>query len=132
MAGRVLTRADTSQATPRDGLRTGAALLAAGVILAVVFFAVGSGVKGQIPEFGRPVMANTETAEVPPGVAKQYLERSAAPDETGIPNSVTAVLLGYRAYDTLGEATVIFVSILGAYAILRQVGRSKAREEATS
>jgi multisubunit Na+/H+ antiporter MnhB subunit len=36
------------------------------------------------------------------------------------------VLLDYRAYDTLGEATVIFVSILGAYALLRHVGRKKS------
>jgi len=36
-----------------------------------------------------------------------------------------AILLDYRAYDTLGEATVILVSILGAYVVLRRVGRKK-------
>ena len=46
-------------------------------------------------------------------------------DETGAVNAVTAVLLDFRAYDTLGEATVIFVSVLGAYALLRQIGRRK-------
>jgi len=42
------------------------------------------------------------------------------------------VLLDYRAYDTLGEATVIFVSILGAYAILRRRGRLGADEQAAA
>ena len=47
---------------------------------------------------------------------------------TGAANAVTAILLDYRAYDTLGEATVIFVSIIGAYAILRRVGRTRGGE----
>ncbi len=122
----VLTRRDTSVLISRDALRTGAALLAGGVILAVVFFAVGDS-EGTIPPFGQPVLSNSPEAAIPPGVSADYLER--APEETGAVNSVTAILLDYRAYDTLGEATVIFVSILGVYAVLRQVGRKK--EEAT-
>ena len=38
---------------------------------------------------------------------------------------MAAILLDIRAFDTLGEATVIFVSIIGAYAVLRKVGRLK-------
>jgi hypothetical protein len=34
------------------------------------------------------------------------------------------VLLDYRAYDTLGEATVLFCAALGTVAILRRRGRS--------
>jgi len=34
-----------------------------------------------------------------------------------------AVELDFRAYDTRGEATVIFTSIIGAYVLLRHVGR---------
>ncbi len=133
----VLTRSDTSQPTARDALRTGAALLGGGVILAAVFFAFGGAgtTAGTVPPFGKPVMTNSPDADVPPGVAAQYLERSALETETAVPNSVTAVLLGFRAYDTLGEATVIFVSILGVYAVLRKIGRRKdprqtVREEA--
>jgi len=114
----VLTRRDTSSTAPRDVLRTGAILFAAGLILVGTFLAVRPG-KGTIPPFGKPVLAGTE-----PGVSKDYLNNAAT--ETGAANVVTAVLLDYRAYDTLGEATVIFVSILGVYAILRKVGRKRA------
>ena len=40
-------------------------------------------------------------------------------DETGAANIVTAILLDYRAYDTLGEASVLFCAVLGVAAILR-------------
>ena len=42
---------------------------------------------------------------------------------------MTAILLDFRAYDTLGEATVLFCAIWGALAILRKKAR-KRREEA--
>lgn len=139
----VVTRSDTSETSPRDALRTGLVLLAGGVILAVVFFAVG-GVEraGTMPPFGEPVLAHAKDDKVPPGVSRQYLgdpneldkvaagTRTAedpnglgAAHETRTANVVMAVLLDYRAYDTLGEATIIFVSILGAYVILRPKGR---------
>lgn len=124
----VLTRDDTSVTSARDVLRTGAVLLGAGVLLAAVFFAIGGrGIPqqggGTLPPFGQPVLSHAPDAAVPPGVAADYLERGA--DQTGAVNTVTAVLLDFRAYDTLGEATVIFVSILGAYAILRRIGRRR-------
>jgi len=51
-------------------------------------------------------------------------------ESTGAANSVMGVLLDFRAYDTLGEATVIFASIIGAYVLLRHVGRrTDARHE---
>ena len=119
----VLTRDDTSVPTHPDALRTGAALLAGGLILAAAFFAVGGtgAGGGTVPPFGQPQIANP-SAEVPP-VSADYLAKSKT--ETGAANAVMAVLLDYRAYDTLGEATVIFVSILGAYAMLRHVGRKR-------
>ncbi len=40
-------------------------------------------------------------------------------DETGAANIVTAILLDYRAYDTLGEVSVLFCAVLGVAAILR-------------
>ena len=120
----VVTRRDTSIEQPRDALRTGAVLLAGGVLLVAAFLAVaGTGQGGQMPPFGQPVLTNAADAPVPPGVSADYLAKSS--EETGAANSVTAVLLDYRAYDTLGEATVILASILGVYAILRHVGRRK-------
>jgi multisubunit Na+/H+ antiporter MnhB subunit len=44
--------------------------------------------------------------------------------ETGAPNIVTAVLLDFRAWDTLGEATVLFCAALGTVAILRRKART--------
>lgn len=68
-----------------------------------------------LPEFGRPIM---DTAE-------HYLKHG--PAETGSANLVTSVILDYRAYDTLGEITVLFTAILGSITILRI--RSQAKPE---
>lgn len=119
----VVTRKDTSSRAERDVLRTTVGLLAGGVLLAMAFFAAGGfGTSGTMPPFGQPVMNNLAGAAIPPGVGMDYLACSA--EQTGSANAVTGILLDFRAYDTLGEATVIFVSILGAYAILRPVGRT--------
>ncbi len=48
--------------------------------------------------------------------------------QTGSANIVTAVLLGYRGYDTLGEATVLFTAIIGALVLLRQQARKPLEE----
>ncbi|MDI6787710.1 MAG: hypothetical protein QME51_05005 [Planctomycetota bacterium] len=40
--------------------------------------------------------------------------------ETGTPNMVTAVLADYRGYDTLGEATVIFLAGIACLLLLRE------------
>lgn len=121
----VVTRKDTSALVTRDALRTAVVLLAGGVLLAAAFFAVGgAGATRGMPEFGQPLMSKPAESKDPAApVGAKYLANAA--DDTGAANAVTAVLLDYRAYDTLGEATVIFVSILGAYAILRRVGRRK-------
>jgi len=56
--------------------------------------------------FGQPLMT----------MGSGYLRDGA---QTGSGNQVTAVLLDFRAYDTLGEATVIFAAVIGCYALLR-------------
>ena len=125
----VITRRDNSTPAARDALRTGAVLLAGGLVLAVVLLAVGAfRHDGAMPRFGEPVLAHEPGDAVPPGVSADYLAKASRPQDeggTGAHNAVTAVLLDYRGYDTLGEATVIFVSVIGAYAILRRVGRKK-------
>ena len=45
-------------------------------------------------------------------------------EKTGAANIVTSILLDFRAYDTLGEATVLFCAILGALALLRKKARN--------
>ena len=77
----------------------------------------------QFPEFGQCVM--DRFGDTP---SETYLREGL--DRTGASNAVTAVLLDFRAYDTLGEATVLFCSILGALAILRKKAR-KGLDELT-
>lgn len=56
-------------------------------------------------------------------VSPRYIERGH--DETGAANLVTAVLADYRAYDTLGETTVICAAGLACWFIL---GAGRSRE----
>ncbi|ASJ10570.1 hypothetical protein A3L12_04295 [Thermococcus sp. P6] len=39
-------------------------------------------------------------------------------EEVGVPNLVTAILADWRAYDSLGEATLLFTAIAGFYLLL--------------
>ncbi len=57
-------------------------------------------------------------------VAPRYIEQG--PEETGVPNIVTAVLASYRGYDTLGEVVVIFTAGIGVLGLL---GRGRRREQ---
>lgn len=54
-------------------------------------------------------------------VSPRYIEKSH--DETASPNFVTAVLADYRAYDTLGETTVIFTAGIATALLLRTKGK---------
>lgn len=40
--------------------------------------------------------------------------------ETAANNIVTSVVFDYRAFDTLGEATVLFTSVAGVLTVLRE------------
>lgn len=41
--------------------------------------------------------------------------------DTGIPNMVTAILLDYRGFDTLGEATVLFAAGIAVASMLKAI-----------
>ncbi len=43
--------------------------------------------------------------------------------EVAANNVVTAIVFDYRGYDTLGEATVLFVAVVGVALILRRLKR---------
>lgn len=60
-----------------------------------------------LPPFGEPLMITAE----------HYLQNGV--QETGAANLVASVILDYRAYDTLGEITVLFTAILGVFTVLR-------------
>ncbi len=72
----------------------------------------------ELPEFGYPTMKGAST----------YLKEGLS--ETGATNLVGSVLLDYRAYDTLGEVTILFTAVIGVLAIVRRVGRKKVDEKA--
>lgn len=47
---------------------------------------------------------------------------------TGAVNVVTSVILDYRAFDTLGEATVLFTAVIGVLTVMRSVGKKKEED----
>jgi multicomponent Na+:H+ antiporter subunit B len=51
-------------------------------------------------------------------VANYYIENTNK--DFGINSTVTAILAGYRAYDTLGETIVIFLAALGVIRVLKK------------
>jgi len=98
-------------------MKRGGILLVAllGVILVVTVYV-------SLPEFGsfplRSIGERTENA-----IGQNILEN--APSETGSGNVVTGVVWGYRGYDTLGEATILFTAVVGVVALYRAFGRKK-------
>jgi len=107
-------RSVTAEAEPRQHFAAGAALL-----LLLLLFIVGGQALSALPPFGQPV-------SLAGGASQTYLADAVA--DTGAANAVTAVLLDFRGYDTLGEATVLFAAIVGACAILRRPARRSESE----
>ncbi len=65
-----------------------------------------------MPDFG------DKDAPAQTHVAKRYVEKGY--EETAERNMVSAVLAGYRGYDTLGETTVIFTAGIAVILLLRR------------
>jgi multisubunit Na+/H+ antiporter MnhB subunit len=78
--------------------------------LSVFFFIAYLALK-KLPAFGHPLMS----------VSQKYVDTALV--NTGATNVVSSVILDFRAYDTLGEATVLFAAVIGVLVILRRVGR---------
>jgi multicomponent Na+:H+ antiporter subunit B len=93
--------------------RTGRWILAFALLGLAAVLMLSIRVFGLLPAFGQPLMS----------VSGHYLESGAS--EVGAANLVAAVILDYRAYDTLGEVTVLFTAILGALTVLRARARDK-------
>ena len=88
------------------------------ITIIFVIFLAGIKVFETLPEFGTPVFAEAAQA-----ASQTYISQGLA--KTGAANLVASIILDFRAYDTLGEATVLFTSIIGATVILRH----KAKEQ---
>ena len=85
--------------------------------IGILLFAAAKCFK-DLPEFGYPIMR----------VAGTYLREGFM--NTGAANLVASVILDYRAYDTLGEATILFTAVIGVLALVRRIGRKKEGVEA--
>ncbi|KPK98078.1 MAG: hypothetical protein AMJ95_05980 [Omnitrophica WOR_2 bacterium SM23_72] len=95
----------------KDGrwfFNTASTLLFIASLLIFAYFALR-----ELPRFGEPMMR----------VAKEYVGRGL--EKTGATNMVASVILDFRAYDTLGEATILFTAVMGVLAVIRKVGRIK-------
>ncbi len=86
--------------------RTLVTLYLLGLIIFLFSFTVA-----EMPTFGS--VDNPTFNEVP----RRYLEQGL--QETGAVNIVSSVIIDYRAFDTMGEATVLFVAIAAVIATLR-------------
>lgn len=77
-------------------------LLLSIVLGVLIVFAINA--SDSFPDFG--------SVEISDRVAEEYFDESNV-NEVGSANIVTAVVVGYRGFDTLGEVTVLFISALG-------------------
>ena len=77
-----------------------------------------------MPRYGHP------DNPVQQHVAPRYIEQG--PQETGVPNMVTAVLASYRGYDTLGEVLVVFTAAIGVLILLGGARRRDDKDDETS
>ncbi|RLD18785.1 MAG: hypothetical protein DRI36_00570 [Caldiserica bacterium] len=86
---------------------------AVNIIFLLLFSIIFISVLKYMPEFG----------EISSKVREFYLKEGFK--KTGAANIVTSVILDFRGYDTLGEATVLFTSILGAVTLLRRRAKNE-------
>jgi multicomponent Na+:H+ antiporter subunit B len=88
----------------------------ASIVIILIIFLGGIEVFRALPDFGVPVFSQFSNA-----ASQTYISRGL--QETGAANIVSSIILDFRGYDTLGEATVLFASVIGATVILRKETR---------
>ena len=106
----ILIRATINKDLPliRDGrwlFNTISTLLFIGLFLTCAYFAFKD-----LPKFGQPIMR----------VAQEYIDKGL--EKTGATNIVASIILDFRVYDTLVEATILFTAVMGVLAVIRKVG----------
>ena len=105
----LVTVAETARTAREDALLSvnPRALAAVGILTLALLSTVPA-----LPDVGdpdAPALQTTDGGELTP--YGYYTEE--AYNETGVENSVTAVLVYYRGFDTFGEATVVFSAVVG-------------------
>jgi multisubunit Na+/H+ antiporter MnhB subunit len=101
------TRQDTAEAY--GGRKV--LLWGGGLLFLIIFMLLVNQVIKFLPQFGSPVMR----------MSQNYLDLVLS--KTGAANLVASVILDFRGYDTLGEATVLFTAVIGVVVVLRKIGR---------
>ncbi len=81
------------------------------VLFVVCFLAFGYLALRELPNFGDPAMK----------VSSEYI--TSGFQRSGASNIVTAITLDFRSFDALGEAALLFASVIGLLAITRKIGR---------
>jgi len=92
------------------------------IVIIFVIFLAGIRVFETLPDFGAAIFA-----EAPEAASQTYIVEGL--QKTGAANIVASVILDFRAYDTLGEATVLFTAIIGATVILRKKSKKLLEDE---
>ncbi len=83
--------------------------LAVAAVIGVYLVVLGMAV-AEMPTFGDPANpVHNETSE-------RFVQHGV--EETGMLNLVTAILVDYRAFDTLGEVTVLLTAITALLVVL--------------
>jgi len=109
----ILIRATIGVKTPQEGIRTRLGYFLFALLFVAIFLAFSYKAVSQLPDFGNPIMK----------IGSQYIAE--AMRRTGAANIVAATILDFRGYDTLGEATILFTSVIGVLAVLRSTGKKK-------
>lgn len=113
----VILRTTDIDTTVTQGLRMETAMfIAAFLAFGGLFLALIIGVLREIPRFGEPMMR----------IAQEYVQLGL--ERTGAANIVSAIILDFRGYDTLGEATVLFTAVVGVLTVMRLAARKKPGE----
>jgi multicomponent Na+:H+ antiporter subunit B len=84
---------------------------------AVGVLALAGGLLWTVPAIP-PIGSADAPAWADPGVTQFYLAN--AYEQTGVENVVTAVLAGYRGFDTFGEAVVVFAAGVAVLVVLKE------------
>ncbi len=92
------------------------------LVIVVIFFIFTYNAFQHLPAFGNPLFAGNPFAP-----SNIYLRDGFS--KTGASNIVAAIILDFRAYDTFGEAIVLFTSIIGALSVLRIVTRKRKEDK---
>jgi len=111
MAVIILIRATLNREVSSDSLGSRYLGGLIGIAFLVLVSLAGLAVFKGLPGFGHPSM----------GVSWFYPVNAVG--GTGATNVVTSIILDFRAYDTLGEATVLFTAVIGVLTVMRPKGK---------